>query len=76
MRALDTVLASNRQESTGEWEDELTKLGVYPLSATTKVDGKIDESQEVIKIDKRSVQSDLFELPSGFRKESVQEGMH
>jgi hypothetical protein len=76
MKALDAVLGSNRQESTGEWVDELTKLGVYPLVARTKVDGKLIESQEVTKIEKRPIQSDLFELPAGFQKESVQEGMH
>ncbi len=75
LRTVNAVLAGNRQDAGGEWADELTKLGVYPLIATTKVEGKTIESQEVVKIEKRSVRSDLFDLPSGYQKETVQEGI-
>ncbi len=76
-KALDAVLGSSmQQESPDEWSNELTKLGVYPLIATTKVEGKVVESQEVTKIEKLTVPAEKFDLPSGYQKESVQEVLH
>ena len=62
------------EESAGQgaaWNDELTKLGIFPLVANTRIEGKIVESQEVMRIDKRSLPEDLFSLPAGYKKQSV-----
>ncbi len=58
-------------EGTGqEWEDKIMKMGYYPLIASTKMGGKILESQEVTKIEKKHLAQELFELPAGFTKET------
>jgi Domain of unknown function (DUF4412) len=62
------------EESAGQgaaWNDELTKLGVFPLLANTRIEGKVVESQEVVRIEKRSLSEDLFSLPAGYKKQSV-----
>ncbi len=75
LRGLSSSLArALGEESAGQgaaWNDELTKLGVYPLLANTKIDGKVVESQEVVKIEKQSLPEDLFSLPAGYKKQSV-----
>jgi hypothetical protein len=62
------------EESAGQgaaWNDELTKLGIYPLVANTRIEGKVVESQEVVRIEKRPLPDDLFSLPAGYKKQSV-----
>jgi hypothetical protein len=72
--ALQTALTSafGEDESEGEgWTADLASLGVYPMSARTRVDGVLIESQDVIKIERRSLPADLFSLPEGYRKHSI-----
>ncbi|MEW6510157.1 MAG: DUF4412 domain-containing protein [Bacteroidota bacterium] len=65
------------QERTGQqeaaWNDELTRMGVFPLAATTRIGGQVVEMQEVTRIEPRSLSDDLFSLPEGYRKQSVGE---
>jgi hypothetical protein len=72
--ALASILDSTQQEGEESWNDELTKMGVFPLLATTKVDGNVIESQEVTKVEMRTLAQELFELPAGYRRESVEGG--
>ncbi len=66
---------SNLVGSEGEpgWSDELEKLGVFPLSAASKLGGAVVESQEVYKIESREIPDALFEIPPGYIKEKVKE---
>lgn len=69
------ALSAMTQPEEGEaWTDELSKIGVYPLSAKTKVDGNVVESQEVTKIEKKKIPAEMFELPAGYRRDIVREG--
>jgi hypothetical protein len=72
--ALATILGAAQQGGEDSWNDELTKMGVFPLLATTKVDGNLIESQEVTKVEIRTLAAELFELPAGYRRESVEPG--
>lgn len=74
LAALTTALGSGHQEADESWSDELTKMGIYPMLATTKVDGRVIESQEVVKIETRVLPQELFELPDGYQRESVEGG--
>jgi len=69
--ALTALLGAAQAEASDSWSDELTKMGVFPLSATTRIDGRLVESQEVTKIEKSSLAPELFELPAGFSRENV-----
>lgn len=70
-----TITKALGAESGGQgWENKVMEMGYYPLVAITKVGGKVMESQEVTRIEKKSVPRTMFELPSGYRKQ-VNEGM-
>lgn len=58
-------------ESEQTWASDLEALGVYPMIATTRVDGVVLESHEVVKIEHRSLPAELFALPAGYRKHSI-----
>ena len=69
--SLARALGEERAGQGAAWNDELTRLGVFPLQATTRFEGKVLESQEVVRIEKRSLADELFSLPAGYRKQSV-----
>ncbi len=70
-RSLARALGEERAGQGTAWNDELTRLGVFPLLATTRLEGKIMDSQEVLRIEKRPLPEDLFALPAGYKKQSV-----
>lgn len=68
----DTITKALGGESYGKgWEGRIMQLGYYPLIAATRVGGKVLESQEVTKIEKKPLARELFDLPAGFRKQSA-----
>jgi hypothetical protein len=69
--ALARALGEERAGQGTAWNDELTKLGIYPLLANTRIEGKVVDSQEVLKIEKRSLGEEIFSLPGGYKKQSV-----
>lgn len=73
VKSLAAALGQEQIGKGGEWTDELTKIGVFPLSASTRIGGEIVESQEVTRIEKRTLPPELFAVPSGYKKQSVGE---
>ncbi|HEX7574664.1 MAG TPA: DUF4412 domain-containing protein [Bacteroidota bacterium] len=69
--SLARALGEERAGQGTAWNDEITKLGIFPLLANTRIEGKVVDSQEVLKIEKRSLGEDIFSLPGGYRKQSV-----
>ena len=69
--SLARALGEERAGQGEAWNDELTRLGVYPLVANSRIEGNVLEGQEVVKIDRRALPDDLFALPAGFKKQSV-----
>ena len=67
------VLGETEGGALGGWPEEIRKLDLYPLSASTRIDGKVIEAQETTNVSRTSVRSDLFELPSSYRKQEVGE---
>ncbi len=57
--------------SNGSWTDELTRSGIFPLVAVTRVGSGIWESSEVTEIRRESLTEALFSLPPGYTKQSV-----
>jgi hypothetical protein len=71
VQALSKALGSEDLESGSAWSDELTTLGVFPMVATTKIEGRVVESSEVTKVQPQNLQTSLFEIPTGYRKQST-----
>ncbi|HUI66250.1 MAG TPA: DUF4412 domain-containing protein [Bacteroidota bacterium] len=69
--ALARGLGQEQSGAEGGWNDELTKMGLFPLLVSTRSDGKIVESQEIVKIEKKSLSEDLFLLPSNYTRQTV-----
>jgi len=69
--ALAAALGQEQTVDGGSWTDVLTKRGVFPLLASTRIDGKIVESQEVTRIERLTLPPELFALPAGYKKQSV-----
>jgi len=67
---ISKVLAGEVSASGAGWESTILKMGYYPIKASTKVEGKVLESQEVTKIEKNALTRDVFELPAGYKKQS------
>jgi hypothetical protein len=70
---INRVFAGNGGEGGKAWEDEITKMGYFPLVARTRLEGRVVESSEVTRIEERSLPADLFEIPSGYRKQGVKD---
>jgi hypothetical protein len=69
--AISRALGQDRTAEAGDWSGEITKLGFFPLSSVTTVSGKVAESQEVTKIEKKILILDLFQLPPTYKRQSV-----
>lgn len=68
---ISKVLGGENTAPGEGWENKIMKMGYYPLIASTTSEGKVLESQEVTKIEKKSLPQGIFELPAGFKKQST-----
>lgn len=64
------VLGQSDSEAGG-WMGEIASLGLYPLASTTRINGKVIESQETTGIKTKNLDSALFDLPAGYRKQAM-----
>ena len=71
---ISKVLGGESEVGGEDWENKVMKMGYYPLLASSKLEGKVVESQKVTGIEKKVLSSRLFELPEGFKKQSVGSG--
>lgn len=58
-------------ESAGDWQAELVRLKLFPLSITTRRDGTLYETQEVTSIEAKPMPAAAFEAPPGYEKQSM-----
>ena len=68
---ISKVLGGDSAMGGEDWERKVMRMGYYPLIASSKLMGKVVESQEVTSIEKKSLADHLFELPATFTKQSV-----
>ena len=66
-------LGGATSESGSGWNDEIAKMGLFPLKASTKLDGKVVEASEITSIRKVPVEQARFEKPEGFSKQKMEE---
>ena len=57
------------------WEGELARMKVFPVKIVSIKEADTVETQEVTKIDSRSVPGSVFEIPAGYKKESLDVNM-
>jgi hypothetical protein len=69
--ALKQVFESAQGEEASTWNDQLAARGIFPMVSRILLQGQVVESSEVRKIVRKSVPDELFELPAGYRKVSV-----
>lgn len=72
-KAISTALGEEHTETADDWANKITKMGYFPLISTTKIEGSVAESQEVTRIEKKTLPVEFFDLPAGYRKQSVGE---
>ena len=51
----------------------LRQMQLFPLISITRYDGKVIDSQEVTKIDRRVLGMDLFVIPPDYKKQASME---
>lgn len=62
-------MAGPEEESPG-WDDEIAKLGMFPLKVISKEDDKIIMTQEVTKIEQKKIPESAFDVPKDYKKQS------
>jgi hypothetical protein len=68
---LAAILGIGEEDEESPQVDELTALGVFPLRTVTKIGGNVIDSQDVTRIEKKSLADDIFSLPSGYTRQSA-----
>jgi len=70
---LDSLLGNGEGRSPGTDTELLRKLQLFPLISATRYNGKVIDSQEVTKIERRPLASDLFVIPPDYKKQASME---
>ncbi|MCC6396763.1 MAG: DUF4412 domain-containing protein [Bacteroidetes bacterium] len=52
-------------------EDTIAKMGFFPLVSVLRYEGRVLESQEVTKIERATLASELFQIPEGYKKQKA-----
>ena len=70
-------LARRRPGAMGNTlESEVMKLKIFPLKSTTTTKGVVTSTEEITKIEKRTLAASLFEAPPGYKKQSFDVDMN
>ncbi len=51
--------------------DMIARMGLFPLLSITRYEGRILESQEVTKIERKMLAGELFKIPEGYKKQKA-----
>jgi len=70
---LDSLLGNGEGRSPGTDTELLRQLQLFPLISMTRYNGKVIDSQEVTKIERRPLTSDLFVIPPEYNKQATME---
>ena len=58
---------------SGSWNDELTRSGIFPLTAVTRAGSGVWESSEVTSLREECLPESRFRVPSYYQKQSVEQ---
>lgn len=70
-QTLADVLGDEPTSGQGEWAREVDRLGLFPLKSSTTLGGRVVEAQEVVRIEETRLDTGIFEIPAGYRKEDL-----
>jgi hypothetical protein len=59
----------------GGWEGDLARTKVFPLKIVRSRDGAVTETQEMTRIEAKSLPASQFEVPAGYAKQDMGGGM-
>ncbi|HEV8537669.1 MAG TPA: DUF4412 domain-containing protein [Bacteroidota bacterium] len=57
------------------WQQELIEKKVFPMKTTVKEGGEVTETQEVTKVEPKSLAATIFEPPAGYKKQAMGAGL-
>lgn len=69
VNAISKALGQEHTDAAEGATHEVMKMGMYPMMSVTKIGGNLIESQEVTRIEVKTLEASLFELPAGFTKQ-------
>jgi hypothetical protein len=75
LKSLKRVTGGRMESAMNEFESEMMKQKIFPLKSITMRDSVVTSTQEVTKIEPRSVKASTFEIPAGYKKQSMDAGM-
>jgi len=70
---LEGTLARHARGGAGYETQVIAEMGIFPVVSITRYDGKIIESQEITRVEKKPVGPELFQVPAGYVKQKVVE---
>lgn len=65
-------LGGKEMEESDGWEKQLADMKIFPLKIETTKDGKLEQKQEVTRIEEKSVPASTFEPPKGYKKQAFE----
>ena len=69
-KSLGQMGGGNKRHELQGWEGDLAGMNIFPLKIVRSKEGKIKDTQEVTKIEAKTLAASLFEAPSGYEKQS------
>ena len=69
MAVLEGTLGHDVTGGAGYETEMIARMGIFPVISTTRYNGKIIESQEITRIEKKPVGPELFVVPAGYMKQ-------
>lgn len=75
VRAISKAMGQEHTNVAEGATNEVMKMGIYPMLSATKLDDNLIESQEVTRVETKSLDVALFNLPPGYKKQKSVEMM-
>jgi hypothetical protein len=72
---MDTLLGESGERGPGTETEVLRQMQLFPLVSITRSNGKIVDSQEVTRIERRSLDVNLFVIPPEYKKQTAMEAV-
>jgi hypothetical protein len=66
---LEGTLAREARGGVGYETQMIAQMGVFPVVSITRYDGKVIESQEITRVERKPVGPELFQVPAGYAKQ-------
>jgi len=73
--AMARALGEDTTNIPDEREMEVRRMGMFPLFSSTRIEGNVVESQEVKRIEPVLIPLEMFQLPEGYKRQSVSSEM-